>query len=197
MIDRLDGGTPYGMRRDQSYNPLDRILAAADLVGGGPEALAQQLRYLDDPDGAVRYWAAVGIHAARGEIGGHLPEVRQHLADPAPFVRVEIAAALYAATGEADARRALEELVLSDDQIVAHQAVEKVLYMPQRAPEFAGTIVLAKRRLEEGRHSRQCKFTLGQAIDMYLYLYADEPLYYEGMEDYLSESDRLPLREQA
>jgi uncharacterized sulfatase len=63
---RSTGSTPYEMAREPDKYPLERILDAAELVGRGPEKLSELIELLADGDGAVRYWAVVGL-AALGE----------------------------------------------------------------------------------------------------------------------------------
>ena len=88
---RVETATPYGLARDPI--PLPRIVGAARLVGD-PDALAEQVASLGDDDPAVRYWAAVGLHAA-GPIDDEAEAaLRRALDDPAVSVRIEAAAAL-------------------------------------------------------------------------------------------------------
>ena len=64
----VTGGKPaYDWARQPGAYPLERILAAADLVGR-PEALEKQIALLGDSDRGVRYWAAVGL-TAQGSAG--------------------------------------------------------------------------------------------------------------------------------
>jgi N-sulfoglucosamine sulfohydrolase len=98
-------GTPFALARDEAQYPLDRLLAAADLVGRA-DAWQEQVRLLADADDGIRYWAAVGLNAALqlGSVG--LEQIgeplRGRLSDTSPVVRVEAASAL-AAAGEPDA----------------------------------------------------------------------------------------------
>lgn len=88
---RIRSTTLYELARDPV--PLSRIYEAADLVGR-PGAVSQQAMLLEDPDPAVRYWGAVGLHAAEGPGQDGRAALRAALDDPSVAVRVEAASAL-------------------------------------------------------------------------------------------------------
>lgn len=92
--DRLGpADTPFAMAADNARYPLARLLDAADLVGR-PEAVPEQTSLLRDPDDGVRYWAALGLHAAGDAAEASRPALREALKDPSAVVRIEAAAAL-------------------------------------------------------------------------------------------------------
>jgi HEAT repeat protein len=82
------------MARQPEHYPQDRIAKAADFVGRGPETLPRQIELLSDPDGAVRYWAAVGLRALGEEAASAEAALAEALDDPSPCVRIEAAAAI-------------------------------------------------------------------------------------------------------
>ncbi len=93
---------PYEMGQDPNRYPLERILNMAGLAaervaerGEDTEEAAKLARALQDPDSAVRYWAAVGL-LIRGQsaVATHLSALQKALGDPAPDVRVAAARAL-------------------------------------------------------------------------------------------------------
>ncbi|MBN1422052.1 MAG: sulfatase-like hydrolase/transferase [Planctomycetes bacterium] len=98
---------------------LARLRAMKALDGKGEEAIPKYVQALADPDGAVRYWAVVGIHVAtrsdraREEAKAILAK---HLQDPSTVVRV---AAAHALCDWGETERALPVLVraLSEDPI--------------------------------------------------------------------------------
>lgn len=94
MARRSRGQTPYAMARKGRAYPLERILAAAELVGAGPDAMKRQVELLRDEDPAVRYWAAVGLRALGPKARPAAAELTKALADPAAPVRIEAAWAL-------------------------------------------------------------------------------------------------------
>lgn len=110
---RSQNSTPYELGHDPERYPLARILAMAELASSlGPDAAAPLQAGLDDPDAAVRYWAALGlmmrgqsaVEASRGRLLGAL-------SDPAPTVRIVAAHALGQFGGRVDLDKALPVLL--------------------------------------------------------------------------------------
>jgi len=98
---RSGGSTPYQMAQQPAKYPQQRIVEAAALVGQGRGALPKQIKLFNDPDSAVRYWAAVGLRALGAGAGPAQKAVTKALNDPSPSVRIEAAGAL-ANLGQAD-----------------------------------------------------------------------------------------------
>lgn len=90
---RAAGSTPYEMARNAEKYPLAKIVEAASLVGRG-EALSRQIELLGDSDGAVRYWAAVGLRAQGKNAAKARAALTAALADSASSVRIEAAGVL-------------------------------------------------------------------------------------------------------
>ena len=153
--------TPWELARDdhQRY-PLERLLAAAELVGRGSPTVPRQLELLDDQDAGVRYWAAVGLHAAGGEAVPARDALRRASADRSPSVCVAAAAAL-AASG--DTRTALPVLTrhLQDPQLdVALQAARALQMLGEPARP---ALPVMQRVLQTARQQ-------GTAAPQYLFL---------------------------
>lgn len=135
MRRRFGGDPPEEAARRPGVYPLERILETAERAGrpGEEEELAGRLR---DPDPAVRYWAAVGLHAAgpaavraRGE------ELRAALGDGSACVRIE-AAWILAEHLEADRPAAIEVLVRelrAPDEDVALRAARALQLLGEKA----------------------------------------------------------------
>jgi len=91
---RAEGSTPYEMARQISKYPQRRILAAADLVGRGPDNIPKLIGLLSDSDSAVRYWAVIALSV----IGSGAPPVNEalteRLEDSSPNVRFAAAGTL-------------------------------------------------------------------------------------------------------
>jgi uncharacterized sulfatase len=94
MYRRASGAPPYAMTRTPGKFPVERILEAADLVGRDPAARAELIDMLDDPDSAVRYWAAVGLTVLGKEAEPATASLIPLLEDPSPNVRLAAAEAL-------------------------------------------------------------------------------------------------------
>jgi uncharacterized sulfatase len=126
VLGRLQGDTPWDVAQDRKRYALEQILPIAELVGDGSRTsnLAQLLSH---EDAAVRYWAAVGLHAADEAVNRQT--LRTALDDRSTPVRIEAAAALVA-LGETQAIHTLTQTLTSDQ-------VEDVLHAT-RALELLG-----------------------------------------------------------
>jgi uncharacterized sulfatase len=91
---RSAGSTPYEMAREPDKYPLERILDAAGLVGRGPEKLSELIELLADSDGAVRYWAVVGLAALGQKAKPASGALTKLLADEHPNTRFAAAGVL-------------------------------------------------------------------------------------------------------
>ncbi len=205
MVARARDTSPYERRFDVDYNPLDQLLEVADLVGR-PNSVNQLVDTLTHDDAAVRYWAGVGLFAAvrlrQAGIPGwesieriDIARVSAALLDNPSFVLVEVAAALIGLGvrspqdhegAHPDPWHVLAGAIEDDDPLLAHQAIEKLLYLPSVAPEFATSVDKAAQKIEGKSLARASLFfPVSQAIDMYHYLFDDAALYYEDDLPYL------------
>lgn len=138
MWQRSQGSTPYEMAQRPAQYPQQRTAKAADLVGRGPEALSRQIELLQDPDGAVRYWAAVGLRALGRPAAAAEQALERALDDSSPSVRVQAAAAL-ANLGRTDGalRTLTAELRSEQGDVVLHAARALELMGEQARPAIA------------------------------------------------------------
>jgi len=105
--DRSKGSTPYEMGHDEKRYPMSRIMGTAELASGLDGGAAGELtKRLTDPDGAVRYWAAMGL-LMRGAIDG----LRKALSDSSPNVRAVAAEALGRYGSAEDLKQSLAVLI--------------------------------------------------------------------------------------
>ncbi len=91
---RAEGSTPYEMVRQISKYPQQRIFAAANLVGRGPNNTPKLIRLLSDSDSAVRYWAVVALSVLGSEASPAVEALTELLEDSSPNVRFAAAGAL-------------------------------------------------------------------------------------------------------
>lgn len=185
MLARAAGGTPYELRCEDRYNPLEAMLEAAVLVGGGAAAVPEQVRLLDHPEPAVRYWAAVGLDAARDHLAPHAASLCSRLAGQPAFVQIELAAALYAATRDPEARTALEHHLANGDAPTLHHVLERLLYMPAVAGDLAIAVAAARTRCPDDAKDPLAYACLS-AFEMYAHLYEGAPLLYAEDVRYLA-----------
>ena len=110
---RSQSSTPYEMGHNSKLYPMESILDAADLASSlQPRATAALLKAMQDEDGAVRYWGAMGI-LMRG--GAAVEEARaaltRALGDPSPYVRIVAAETLGRYSSTIDLNKALSILM--------------------------------------------------------------------------------------
>jgi len=103
MLERVEGGTPFEMGRDAAKYPLEKVFAAASLVGSGTDAASQILANLGENDPAVRFWAVLGLTA----LGDDARPSAERLADTmnkdsSPVVRLIAAEGLLRIGTDAD-----------------------------------------------------------------------------------------------
>jgi hypothetical protein len=161
-------GTPRDLARDHKQYPLARLLDAADLVGR-LEAVPPQATLLRDPDDGVRYWAAVGLHAAGQAAEPARESLHAALKDRSAVVRIEAAAAL-AQLGEATGPLQVLEVELRSSQSdVALHAARALQLLGERArPAWpAMREVLERARRDEptvGDPAMYLRFSLESAL---------------------------------
>ena len=163
---RSRGGTPYEMARRGDAYPLERILAAAELVGTGAKALGRQVKLLKDSDGAVRYWAAVGLRAQGDRARAAVQPLTGALSDAAAAVRIEAAWTL-AGLGRADA--ALKVLIRelgSPDKRAALRAARALQMLGETARPALPAMrrALTSARTGKGDGSMFIRFSLDPAV---------------------------------
>jgi hypothetical protein len=93
MIERADGRMPYEFAHDDTIYPMARIFSIAQRIGRGAEHVSVFKAALDDPDPAVRYWAATGLAVLGEEAGPARKRLRTALSDPKSWVRFAAAEA--------------------------------------------------------------------------------------------------------
>jgi hypothetical protein len=94
MHGRAGDTSILAMARDPERYPLERIRAAADLVGRGVGLRDAMAARLEDPDPAVRHWGAVALGTLKKDAAPAVPALERLLEDPSPVVRIAAAEAL-------------------------------------------------------------------------------------------------------
>lgn len=169
------GRTPYEFARDsKSYN-LEDILAAAELVGQ-KDALNQQLDLLRSDNPTVRYWAAVGMRAARllhresidpAALARCQQALTTTLKDESASVRIEAAAALLADTDSAEALAVLTTALKDQNLEAALHAARTLQLLGSRAGEALADMqaaLVASRTSRDPDHALYFRFALEPAI---------------------------------
>lgn len=162
------GGTPWQIARDEARYPLAKLLEVAGAAGRA-DAVPRQREWLIDGDGAVRYWAALGLHAC-AELGvADRAALRAALKDESAVVRIEAAAAL-ARHGEVEAALPLlaAELVSASPESALHAARALELLGAAAAPVYPEmrSALARARAAEKGRDTTAMflRFSLEAAL---------------------------------
>lgn len=161
-------GTPLDLARDNKQYPLARLLDAADLVGR-LETVPQQVKLLRDRDDGVRYWAAVGLHAAGQAADSARESLRAALKDRSAVVRIEAAAALAKLEDTTGPLQVLEAELRSPQSDVALHAARALQLLGDRARPVwpAMREVLDRARRDEptvGDPAMYLRFSLESAL---------------------------------
>ncbi len=118
MCRRVAGGSPYEVAREKGKYEIEKILDAAELVGGGPKTCPDLVKLLGDRDAGVRYWAATGLTALGPEAKPAEEALKKALADESVNVRLAAAEALCRTGCEKDGLPVIvKELESKDDRI--------------------------------------------------------------------------------
>lgn len=160
--------SPWQSARNADVYPLERLVVAADLVGRGGEGVPQQVQLLADQDAGVRYWAALGLHAAGPDAAPARDALRRALADPSPSVQVAAAAAL-ASLGDVDAALPILTKHLQGEQLdVALQAARTLQLLGEPArpalPEMKRVLETAKQQGNRAPQYMFLEFSLQAAV---------------------------------
>lgn len=161
---RAEGKTPYEIARQVRQYPQQRILAAAELVGKGPENLPKLIRLLEDYDSAVRYWAAVALGALGPEAAPAAEALTEALADPQPNVRFAAAGALCTLDHCKDALPVLAKGLQDSRPYVILHAARELQSIGDRACPVIPAIEKAKRQAAGGLYEMFIRWALEGAL---------------------------------
>ena len=143
---RCEGSTPYEIARNPEKYPLERILAAAELVGRGPDKLPEAIKMLGDGDGAARYWAAVALGALGGKAASAADALSNSLDDSCPNVRFAAAGALCRINICDGARAVLAEGVEEKQEETVLAAAREIQWAGDRVCSIVPQIKAAQAR---------------------------------------------------
>lgn len=121
---RSEQDSPYQMGLDPKRNPVERLLAAANLANQRvPATLAQLLDLLKSDDCAVRRWGAIGLLALREKAAPASDALVAALKDASPDVRMTAAEALFALGRGDTAMPVLIELLAHESRIIRNETL--------------------------------------------------------------------------
>ncbi len=149
MHARAAGTTPYDLGHDANAFPLERIMAMADMASMlAPDALPALRAGLKDGDGAVRYWAALGIlMRGEGSVRAARADLGAALGDHAPSVRIVAAWALglHGDAAELCAALAVLETLASPEKNGAYVSLAAVNAIDALGPKAAPLVEMLAR----------------------------------------------------
>ncbi len=141
-IDLLsESTTAYEYRVDEDQYPVEEIAEAAFLSGfRGPEAIKQQINWLNSENKIVRYWAAMGLCSQHPDDMKPFSEVViQAMEDEYPPVAVTASAIANGMFHNQKAEKKLKDFCASPDLNISLMAVNYLLYTRNKEP-FVETI---------------------------------------------------------
>jgi uncharacterized sulfatase len=164
--------TPRELARDEARYPLEQLLDAAALVGQEGVS-SQQVKLLGHADDGVRYWAAVGLHAAAAaaELTDPMVQAVQNAlqTETSPTVRIELAVALAADEASEEPLDVLRQYLRHDRPDVVLHAARTVELLGERArpllPTMRETLERANTTPQRGDMPMFIRFSLEAALE--------------------------------
>ena len=164
---KREGRAPIEFAADDAVYPLARVLEAAAWVGR-TDAVSVQVERLSDPDGVVRYWAAVGLQAAGESASGARDALQDVLDDPVPAVRVAAASTLVELDGSVEALATLAHVLETGDSHDVLLAARMLQLLGERAdgayPAMERVLERAQDESTYGVNALYIRFALQAAL---------------------------------
>jgi len=133
MVERTAGTTAYALVRRPGF-PLERIVETAEMATDRDARHVPELvKCLEDPDSAVRYWAATGCVVLGEQARSAAGALAAALADSSGDVRIAAAEALFGLGMNEKALPVLEEALADKNPRVALHAVNVVQCLGEKA----------------------------------------------------------------
>ena len=171
-----ENGTAYEARLDADAYPLDKIVAAADLVGQGNTVISKQFKLLKDPNPTIRYWAAVGLHAQGENVMDKKDPIRQAMLDPCPSVQIEMASLAWELYHWPEAKEILDQQLHANDPYLVWQVLQSIMYMDEDATEILPLVDDLKERLKKNKKHPAKNSLVTNSLSVLDYKYRDAVL---------------------
>lgn len=145
MNARSKESSPYEIAADPRLNPLETLMAAADLASARDVRQLPALRMiLRHEDSAVRWWGAVGFLALREEAAPAKEALLTALSDVSPEVRIAAAESLCLIGASPEALPVLRDALGADNVFVRLSALNAALRLGHLARPLLPAIAQAK-----------------------------------------------------
>ena len=169
MIARAEdqNSTIYEVMRDPEL-PLDRIIETAELASQeDTKNLNELITRFDDPESAVRYWAATGCAILGKRAEPAHAALEQHLSDPSPSVAIASAEALYYLGDKEKSVAALAQALKNDQEMARVHALNVLKLIGEDArPALAATKeLIASKDPEDNRYDTRAALRLIELLE--------------------------------
>jgi uncharacterized sulfatase len=145
MERRAAESTKWDVAHDPKLNPLEALMAAADLANAMDSANLPALVELSKhADPAMRWWGVTGLVALGESAAPALAAIERALADESPVVRIAAAEAIAQLGDEAKALPVLTAALQHDHPVVRLEAINVLDRMGEAARPAADAIRAAK-----------------------------------------------------
>ena len=123
------GKLPYSERLNKELFPINEVIDAMQLIGGGEEVVQEQIALLAHTNKIVRYWAAVGLNSQIINLTAYKKNIAYTYNDEYPPVQIELASVFVKHFSSEDGVDIIEKYIGSSDANLSNQAVQMVQHM--------------------------------------------------------------------
>jgi arylsulfatase A-like enzyme len=169
--------TAYEIRNNRSDFNIKPILKIASKTGMGEKSIVKQLKALEHKDPGVRFWALVGLLNQQPQaVIPYKNRIMAMLNDKNPSCKIEAAGLLFKFFADSESKRVLFEQALSDDKLLALQALQKIQYSG-RTEQF---VALFEKVIEKwaGQKNNMLVYEIVCCAEVSLYFLGKESLSY-------------------
>ncbi len=141
LLDYHGKQTPYELRLDEQIYPVEQVIEMASLCGEGKKAIGKQLKGIQSQNGAIAYWAALGLLAQEDLSKRDVKKLSEVLpAISYPLAKVWAAGALLNVEEDEVARKIIMDALHCDDDRLTTAALDVLVELPiDMAKTFVST----------------------------------------------------------
>ncbi|MGK7396224.1 MAG: sulfatase-like hydrolase/transferase [Candidatus Cyclobacteriaceae bacterium M3_2C_046] len=154
MVRLSQESTPYDVAHDQEIFPLTEILAASDLMLAPSPAPDKVIKYLQHPNGFVRYWAVVAVQHHKMKEEQVVAQLNKLLADDFATVQVESAKTLVK-LGQLSAVQTIVNNMQAEDKVLVLFATRAFQEVHQLLPDISQEVYQVYEKIGEETNQGQ------------------------------------------
>lgn len=140
LAQRTKEQSAYELMRSGKID-LERLFNAAEAASSKDFNAEILLDFLNDPEPSVRYWGANGLLLAQEKARPYLDVIKKAAQDPAESVKIIAAETLYRMGETTLARKALLEVLQSDNPYARTQAMNVIDYVNDQSNEIKNSVL--------------------------------------------------------